>query len=362
MAFSPAAALSEPLGRLDLFDGDFGLGGTAHAGGDRFGGGLGAGLAATGGPGGLRFLVGDECAFEGLVADVAFEPGVVVLVLAEEAAALLLRRGRGVVFVEVAAVVAVAVVVVAVLVLQVDAHEVFVGAAQPAGDRAEGRGGDDQQGGKGEQAVDGQRDGGVDGGQRGGGQVAEHAAGTAQPVEPVGDGRFPADDVGQAGAGERHDQEADADPVVAAAVDGLAEQPEGADEQHQRQQQRHPAEGAVDDAVDHVREPALESPPGEGGDEHAEGQVEQGCAVAAVLGREVADVVADPADARPDDVGNAQPGAGHNPDQPGLLRVRRRPAGGCARCPLFRRTWWFWMQPGRSPGPQSCLIYRWSFL
>ena len=213
----------------------------------------------------------------------------------------------------------VAVVVVAVLVLQVDAHEVFVGAAQPAGDRAEGRGGDDQQGGKGEQAVDGQRDGGVDGGQRGGGQVAEHAAGTAQPVEPVGDGRFPADDVGEAGAGERHDQEADADPVVAAAVDGLAEQPEGADKQHQRQQQRHPAEGAVDDAVDHVREPALESPPGEGGDEHAEGQVEQGCAVAAVLGREVADVVADPADARPDDVGDAQPGAGHNPDQPGLL-------------------------------------------
>ena len=38
--------------------------------------------------------------------------------------------------------------------------------------------------------------------------------------------------------GERHDEEADADAVVAAAVVGLAEQPEGADEQHERQRSR----------------------------------------------------------------------------------------------------------------------------
>ena len=44
-----------------------------------------------------------------------------------------------------------------------------------------------------------------------------------------------------------------------------------------------------------------------------ERQVEQGGAVAAVLGGEVADVVADPADAGADDVGDAQPGTGQQP-------------------------------------------------
>ena len=43
----------------------------------------------------------------------------------------------------------------------------------------------------------------MDGGQRGGGEEAEHAARLAQAVEAVGDGRLAADDVGQAGAGER---------------------------------------------------------------------------------------------------------------------------------------------------------------
>ncbi len=57
---------------------------------------------------------------------------------------------------------------------------------------------------------------------------------------------------------KRHDEEADADPVVAPAVVGLAEQPEGADKQHERQQQGHPAERAVDHRVDGVREPAPE--------------------------------------------------------------------------------------------------------
>ena len=161
----------------------------------------------------------------------------------------------------------------------------------------------------------------MDGGQRGGGEEAEHAARPAQAVEALGDGGLAADDVGQAAAGEGHDEEADADPVVAAAVVGLAEQPEGADEQHERQQQGHPAEGAVDDAVDRVREPAPEAPPGEGGDEDAEREVEQGGAVAALLRGEVADVVADPADPGAHHVADAQPGAGHHPHQPGLLRL-----------------------------------------
>ncbi len=53
-------------------------------------------------------LVIDDGMLEGFVADVAFQAGVGVVVLAEEALALLLRRGRGAVFVKVAAVVAVA--------------------------------------------------------------------------------------------------------------------------------------------------------------------------------------------------------------------------------------------------------------
>ena len=69
-----------------------------------------------------------------------------------------------------------------------------------------------------------------------------------------------------------------------------------------------------------VREPALEAPPGEGGDEDAEGEVEQGGAVAAVRGVEVADVVADPADAGAHHVADPQPGPGHHPHQPGLPR------------------------------------------
>ena len=91
--------------------------------------------------------------------------------------------------------------------------------------------------------------------------------------------------------------------------------------QHERQQQGHPAERAVDDREDEVGEPALETPPREGGNEHAQGQVEQGGAVAPVLGGEVADVVADPADAGADDVADAEPRTGQHAYDPGLVRL-----------------------------------------
>ena len=112
--------------------------------------------------------------------------------------------------------------------------------------------------------------------------------------------------------------------------------------------------------------PALEPPPREGGDEDAEGEVEQGGAVAAVLGCEVADIVADPADAGPDDVGDAQPGTGQHAYQPGLARLnggqlpgpRRRcgPTCGAPRPGGFGcgRDW--------TPGRENCLICRLSFL
>ena len=202
---------------------------------------------------------------------------------------------------------------------QVDAHEVLVGAAEAARDGAERRGGDDQQGDEGQHAVEDQRHGGVDGCQGRRGEEAQHAARLAEAVEAVCDSGLAADDVGQAGAGEGHDQEADAYPVVAAAVRWLPEKPEGADKEHERQQQGHPAEGAVDHRVDGVREPPGQAPPGEGGDEDAQGEVEQGGAVAAFLGGEVADVVADPPDSAAHHVPDPQPGAANHPHQPRLV-------------------------------------------
>ncbi len=61
-----------------------------------------------------------------------------------------------------------------------------------------------------------------------------------------------------------------------------------------------------------------EAPPGEGGNEHAKCEVEEGGAVPAVLRREVADVVSDPAHAPADDVADAQPGPGGHPHEPRL--------------------------------------------
>ena len=61
---------------------------------------------------------------KGLVTDVAFQPGVGVLVLAEEAPLLFLRGRGGARFLKVAAVVTVAGVD---WLLQVNAHQVFVG-------------------------------------------------------------------------------------------------------------------------------------------------------------------------------------------------------------------------------------------
>src|SRR5687767_14939646 len=89
---------------------------------------------------------------EGLVTNVALETRVGVLLLAEEALALLLRRCRGTVFVKVAAVVAVRVVF-----LQVNAHEVLIGGAQPPRDGRERCGGDDQQRHERQQSVQGHR-------------------------------------------------------------------------------------------------------------------------------------------------------------------------------------------------------------
>ena len=323
---------AEALGRLDFFDGDLGLGGTPDAGRDvgrRARQRLGA-LPALGGRSVVVgcLLICDECALEGFVADVGFESGVVLVVLAEQALALLPGRGRGVVLVQVAAVMAVAVVV-----LQVKAHQVLVRVPQASGDGAEGGRGDDEQRGEGQQSVDHDGNCRVECGQRGGGEVPEHAAGPAQSVEAVGHRRLAADDVGQTGTGEGHDEEADADPVVAAAVVGLAEQAEGTDEQHERKQQGHPAERAVDDREHEIGKPAMEAPPRERGDEDPQGQIEQRGAVAAVPGVEVADVVADPADAGADDVGDAEPGAGQHPHNPGLVRLDGGqlpgPRGGC---------------------------------
>ena len=108
VAFSPVPPrrCAQALGGLDLFDGDLGLGGAAHAGRD------GAAAACAGralAAAVVGFLVGDDRTFEGFVADVAFQAGVVVLVLAEEARASSSWRGAGASFsYEVAAVMAVA--------------------------------------------------------------------------------------------------------------------------------------------------------------------------------------------------------------------------------------------------------------
>jgi hypothetical protein len=158
----------------------------------------------------------------------------------------------------------------------------------------------------------------VNGGQRGGCQESQHATGLPQPVEALADCRLAAHDVRDAAAGKRHDEEADAHAVVSAAVYRLPEQPAGAHEEHERQDQRHPAESAVDHGVDSVREPAAKTPPGEGGDEDRQGQVEQGGPVTAVLGCEVADVLADPANSPAHQMADALPGPAGHPQQPGL--------------------------------------------
>ncbi|MCY1224730.1 hypothetical protein D9M72_369010 [compost metagenome] len=251
--------------------------------------------------------------FEGLVAHISFEAGVGLLVLAEQPAApLLFGRILARVLVEVAAVVNVA------WFLQVDAHEVLIGIPDPAGNRAEGRGGHDQDGREGQQAVHGHRHRGMQGSQRRGSQEAEHSTGLTQSVEAVRYGGLAADDVCQAAAGKGHDEEANADPVVAPPVRRLAEQPEGTDEKHERQQKRHPAERAVDNREHSVGEPSLETPPREGCNKDAQGEVEEGGTVPAVLGGNVADVVADPADAAADNVPYSQPGACGHPHEPRL--------------------------------------------
>ena len=85
----------------------------------------------------------------------------------------------------------------------------------------------------------------------------------------------------------------------------------------------------------------------------AEHQVEQGGAVAAVLGREVADVGADPPDSGADHVADAQPCAGQHPHQPRLAgltaascRVRAVPAAP-------RGAGSFWTQSVPEPRPEE---------
>jgi hypothetical protein len=261
------------------------------------------------------FVVVDDGMLERFVAYVAFQAGVGILFLAEQAALLLFGRGRRGAL-QVAAVVAVPVLL---LVHKVEAHEVLIGAAQPPRDGTEGSGGDDEQGDEGQQTVEHQRNSRMDGGQRRGAQESEHSAGLAQPVKSFGDCGLSAQDMGQAAAGEGHDEETDAHPVIAPPVRGVAEEPESTHKKHQRKQQRDPAERTVHHAVDGVREPTREAPPGEGGDKHAQGQVEEGSTVTALVSRKVADVMANAPHSPAHEVADAQPCSAHYPQQPGLV-------------------------------------------
>ncbi|MNI48706.1 hypothetical protein D3C73_1032830 [compost metagenome] len=143
--------------------------------------------------------------------------------------------------------------------------------------------------------------------QRGGGEETQHSASFAQAVEAIRNGGQATNDMGQARPCQGHDHETDTHAVIPTAILWLAEKTESTDEQHEGQDQGHPPEGPIDHAVNHVREPPGQTPPGEGGDRDAQHQIEQGCTVPAVGGIQITDVVADSPDPGADNVADALP-------------------------------------------------------